>query len=140
MLCDVVRLRAEGLKLPRDQVRATPPVRGNLQLGPGRAGWHRGQRDAQLLAGLVGPGESRWLLPPLDAARVRAIKLDNILIFGFEEHDLGRGRVQRHQQAWWCRVVGGANHESPMPAQRSSPDRQDFEVSLAGRLQPANQG
>lgn len=105
VLWDVVRLREQGRRLAREVLLATPPVRGLLQLNARRPGWHAMQRDAPLLAGLVRPGDACWLIPPLDQARVKVIRAENMLIVGVEEFDLGRNRVERYRQAWWCRVV-----------------------------------
>lgn len=105
VLWDVVRLREQGRRLTREVLQATQPVRGLLQLNARRPGWHAMQRDAPLLAGLVLPGESSWVIPPLDQARVKVIRAENMLIVGVEEFDLGRNRIERHRQAWWCRVV-----------------------------------
>lgn len=102
---DVVPLREQGRRLTREVLLAARPVRGLLQLNARRPGWHAMQREAPLLAGLVLPGDSRWVIPPLDQARVKVIRAENMLIVGVEEFDLGRNRVDRYRQAWWCRVV-----------------------------------
>lgn len=85
------------------------PVRGELQLDPGRPGWHRGQRKAPKLAGLVIPGDTRWALPPLDQATVEKIRGPNLLVLGYEEIVQNRRTVEVYRQAWWCRIVTGGD-------------------------------
>lgn len=106
MLVDVVELRHRGVKRPRAQVLADKPVRAVLTLQAGRPGWHAGQRNAPLLAGLLVPGETNWAREPLDPARVTAIKGTSLLIVGMQEIPIYGGRqVEVHRQAWWCRIV-----------------------------------
>ena len=105
MLVDVTPLRQRGEKLPRDLVLQTPPVRGHLRLTSGRPGYyHRGQRDAKMLAGLVTPGTSQWALPPLDMAVVKRIEGAHMIILGIEEIVSGRN-TESFRQAWWVRVL-----------------------------------
>lgn len=110
MLVDVVVMRVRGEPRPRAEVQAAAPVRGVLQIDYVRPGWHRGQRNAPLLAGLVVPGGSEWALPPLDQARIERIRGPNIYIVGTEEIVRDRRTVLTFRQAWWCRLVldGGA--------------------------------
>lgn len=110
MLVDVVLMRIRGEPRRRADVQASVPVRGVLQLDHVRPGWHRGQRDAPLLAGLVVPGGSEWALPPLDQARITRIRGPNLYIVGIEEITRDRRTVLTFRQAWWCRLVldGGA--------------------------------
>jgi len=86
---------------------ANSPVRALLQLDYVRPGWHRGKRNAPLLAGLVVPGETCWALPPLDEARIIKIRGPNLLIQGIEEIQHDRRTVTTYRQAWWCRLVIG---------------------------------
>lgn len=99
VLWELVRLREQGRRLDRQALLATLPVRGLLQLNARRSGWHAIQQDAPLLAGRVLPGDSCWVIPPLDQARVKAIRAEHMLIVGVEEFDLGRSRVERYRQA-----------------------------------------
>lgn len=110
MLVDVVVMRIRGEPRPRAEVQSAVPVRGVLQLDHVRPGWHRGQRNAPLLAGLVVPGGSEWALPPLDQARIERIRGPNLYIVGIEEIARDRRTVLTFRQAWWCRLVldGGA--------------------------------
>lgn len=105
LLWDVVRLRDHGRRSSRQEVLSCAPVRGLLQLSARRPGWHVASSDAPLLAGLVLSGDSTWVIPPLDSARVKVIRSEHVLISGIEAFDLGRQRVERHRQAWWCRIV-----------------------------------
>ncbi|WP_201492486.1 hypothetical protein [Rubrivivax sp. A210] len=90
---------------------AAAPLRGNLQLNNRRPGYYVGQRNAPLLAGLVSPGETRWMLPPLDQARVVVIRGPEMVISGIEAIEQARQLLEFHQ-AWWCRLLpeaaGGA--------------------------------
>lgn len=124
-LWDVVLLRERGLRLAREQVAAAVPVRGVLQLGAGRPGWHARQGNPPLLAGLVRPDETCWAIAPLDEARVKAIRAEHMLIVGIEEFDLGRGRVTRYTQAWWCRLVLAGGWPAAPTAGALAP-RKDF--------------
>lgn len=129
MLVDVVPLRLRGVRRPRDEVLAAVPLRAELQLTIHRPGWHPGQRNAPLLAGLVEPGQTRWALPPLDKARVSKISGPSLLVVGFEEIPRGRREVDVFWQAWWCRLVlGGAAALAPRPA---PPEGQHELASLA---------
>lgn len=107
MLVDVVVMRIQGKPRPRAEVRAASPVRGVLQLDFARPGWHRGQRNAPLLAGLVLPGASEWALPPLDNARIQKIRGPNLYVVGVEEIARDRRTLATYPQAWWCRLVLG---------------------------------
>lgn len=104
MLVDVLQLRERGEKRPRDELRSAPPVRGKLRLTSGRPGWHAGQRNAPLLAGIIELGTVEWAIPPLDEARVTRIEGHNLIVVGVEEIVEGR-RTYRYRQAWWCRIV-----------------------------------
>jgi hypothetical protein len=119
MLVDVVQMRSRGERRPEAEVRGAAPVRGILQLDPVRPGWHRGQRNAPLLAGLLVPGVAEWALPPLDQARIKRIRGPYIYIVGLEEIESGR-HVKTYPQGWWCRLVLGQVFTAPGPA--SQPD------------------
>jgi hypothetical protein len=107
MLVDVVVMRRRGEKRPREEVLATPPVRGELQLHnlrPGTTYWRGKERP--LLAGLLQPGVMEWALPPLDYARVTHINDRGMLIVGFEEIARANNRgADVFRQAWWARPV-----------------------------------
>lgn len=105
MLVDVVVMKIRGEARPKAEVRSAVPVRGVLQLDDARPGWHRGQRNAPLLAGLVVPGGTEWALPPLDQARIERIRGPNLYIVGIEEIARDRRTVATYPQAWWCRLI-----------------------------------
>ena len=85
MLVDLVELRCQGVKLPREVVLAAVPLRGELSLSEGRPGWYRGQRSPPLLAGLVVPGKTEWALAPLDQAWVKVIRGGNLVVIGTQQ-------------------------------------------------------
>lgn len=122
MLVDVVQLRLKGEKRPLAEVRAETPLRAVLSLYAGRPGWHRGQRNPPLLAGLVALGTTKWALPPLDLARIECIRGPNLYIVGVEEIVQYRRQVLTFKQAWWCRLVlASTSAPAPMAAQPSQP-------------------
>ena len=116
MLVDLVELRAQGMKLPREVVLAATPLRGELSLSEGRPGWYRGQKNPPLLAGLVVPGRTEWAIAPLDSAWVKAIRNGDMVIHGIQQHSSsGRDRdIRPFPQAWWCRIVGAPTRDRPM--------------------------
>lgn len=98
-------MRRLGERIAKEALLAATPVRGLLQLSASTPDYEWHDRGLPLLAGLVAPGQVTWLIPPLHHARVTRIYKGALVINGFEEHDLGRRRVERYRQAWWCRVV-----------------------------------
>lgn len=112
VLVDVVRMRRQGVKLPREEVRTALPVRGELQISACRPGYFAGQANPPLLAGLVEPGTCSWALPPLDGAQVTRIYGPHLIIVGIEERVVTAKRVEKYRQAWWCRIVPRAS-EAP---------------------------
>lgn len=106
MLVDVVCLRREGVKLPRDAVLAAVPVRGRLTIASWRQGYGGGpvtiMHDAHLSTG-NDPMQGQ-LLPSLHQARVTRIQGNALVVVG--EERLGRfGTPPGYPQAWWCRLV-----------------------------------
>ena len=106
MLVDVIRLRREGIKLPRDAVLAAVPVRGRLTIAPSKQGYSGGPAktiyDAHLSAG-NDPNESQ-LLPSLHKARVTRIQGNALFVAG--EERVGRfGTPPGYPQGWWCQMV-----------------------------------
>jgi hypothetical protein len=103
MWVDVVELRKDGKKRPREEVLAAKPVRGFLQMTAGRPGYYAGQRNPPLLATLNGAGERMpEMLSPLDQARVVKISRGALLIAGVQEVVRPIRRFERFPQAWWC--------------------------------------
>jgi hypothetical protein len=130
MLVDVVQLWHLGERRPKADVRSAAPVRGVLQLDPVRPGWHRGKRNAPLLAGLLVPDTCQWALPPLDQARIERIRGPHLYIVGVEEAVQYRRLIKTYPQAWWCRLVfGQAAAADPAPAAAVTIGEQQPEVS-----------
>jgi hypothetical protein len=130
MLVDLVQLRHLGAKRSRDDLRSANPIRGHLSLNCRRPGWHPGQRNAPLLAGLLLPGTTEWAIPPLDLARVTTIRDGALVIAGMEEIATGRNYMQ-YPQAWWCRIVGHASRTSHRSSARSDVERHPSDLALA---------
>lgn len=94
MLVDVVELRCRGEKRPRDEVRASTPIRAQLLL---TKKWPTQDHDrATVFAALSG-----LTLGELDDARVLYIRGRNIVITGRQQ--VAAGEV--YSQAWWCKIV-----------------------------------
>jgi len=96
---DVRQLHKAGVRMPSEMLAHTPAVRGDLQLTPRRPGYHSGQRNAPLLAGVVEAGQIEWALVPLDQARVTRIVGREMVIAGVEEILEGRS-AKRYEQVW----------------------------------------
>lgn len=88
----VVRLRAGGEKLPREEVLAAEGTLGHLVISP---------RDAALYARPEGPITN---LPYLFDPQVRHLRGDEFVITGWETVPGGR-LGDRWTQAWWCRLT-----------------------------------
>lgn len=99
MLVDVVQLRREGVKLPRDAVRASEPMRGELEINN-----HGGVCRAILKSPEVETGGFGTPVPTLSDCRVRSMYGNDFVIVGFET--IGPFHATRKvPQAWWARVV-----------------------------------
>jgi hypothetical protein len=99
MLVDVIRLRADGVKLSPEAVKAATPIRGDLRFGAYRL--DTGVFYDAVLKGSPGAGGTS-LIPDLTDAFIRKIKGQDMVIVGNERH----GKELR-SQAWWCKVVAG---------------------------------
>ena len=122
MLIDLVLMRCEGVKRPRDAILAAVPMRGLLRISTFRAGVRAAPgipavQTSVALERLDGlPGAP---LASMGEARVTRLTGDTIIIVGLESHGhptLGRPLPQ----AWWCRMVrtapGGADREPGLTA------------------------
>lgn len=120
MLVDVVRLRHEGKKLPKEAVLAAKPLRGYLRL----YSWRLGTESAWKLVWSANVSSTddaphTPALPSLDSARVTRIEGQDIIIVG-EERPGYLGTGPAYPQAWWCRLVAGdggaTGNSSPPPS------------------------
>lgn len=114
MLVDVVRMRDDGVKLPGDVVRSTPPVRGRLVIVtvPWRAISmpHLERTDTTFVRLLQVPlptsaDEGPLLLPELRDGRFRKWDGQQGVIVGIETNYAKTVDCDR-AQAWWCRLSG----------------------------------
>lgn len=109
MLVDVVLLRREGLKIPREEVLAEVPLRADLSVTE----WP-GLRQALLTFASAGEpmhGSPRYIL---DDCRLRRLEGNSFVLVGLEWVGMHWERKQA-PQAWWCRLVNEL-HEAAGPA------------------------
>lgn len=110
MLVDVIRLRADGVKLSPEVVKATPPIRGDLRINStiqsgSVGGWEPGRvYHAVLKADVSAMGHS--MIPDLRDAFVKKIEGDSLLVVGYELIG-GYSKAHARVQAWWCKVISG---------------------------------
>jgi hypothetical protein len=96
MLVDVITLRRNGEKIPRDELQAATPVRGHLRLVAAYA---------ELSNEPIGAGGFHGqLLRPLLDAQVRKIDHRGLLIVGVERIDPQHLGIYL-RQAWFARPV-----------------------------------
>ena len=109
MHVDVVLLRREGLKIPREEVLAEVPLRADLSVTE----WP-GMRQALLTfasAGASMHGAPRYIL---DDCRLWRLQGNSFVLVGPEWVGMYWERTQT-PQAWWCRLVSEP-HEPAGPA------------------------
>ncbi|TXI25581.1 MAG: hypothetical protein E6Q67_00915 [Roseateles sp.] len=102
MLVDVIPLRREGEKRPKDEILGDRPLRAELRVQQAPGGL-----IAQLLfpsRGLASPGDN---VPTLQDCRLQRMTGDDIVLLGAEWIGMHHER-RRVPQAWWCRIVGPA--------------------------------
>jgi hypothetical protein len=100
MLADVRRLRVGGRKLPREEVKALAPVRGELVVSRRRDPW----RDCWVpVALLVGDDLGTPALASLDEVRIARWTGRSLLLVGLEHRNRGKGKPDL--QAWWVQLV-----------------------------------
>lgn len=111
MLVDVVPMRHNGVKLPKDVVISTAALRGVLIIQV--KGWRSPQtpnlpREKVAFAYLKDEAESGPLtphvLPQLRQAVVTRIDGDSMIIAGLESRSI-YPFTDEVSQAWWCRLV-----------------------------------
>lgn len=129
MLIDAVELRCRGEKRSREEVLAAVPLRAVLSLYPGRHGWHSGNRNPPLMAGLVVPGRAEWATQPLGRARVPTIKTGALLVVGVQELR-SRRNYQSFRQAWGCRVVGSSASNGAVGAHKLGAGQQLLDATI----------
>lgn len=101
MLVDVVELRRDGVRVPRDRITSVRPIRGHLWLTNFRPA--ADNSTTPLMAALLLNEKS--LLPPLDWAEVRSIRDGQLLVVGFQDTGLNPRNPKPMRQSWWCRLV-----------------------------------
>ena len=102
-MVDVVRMRFKGAKVPRERLRAIPPVRGELAI------FKRYDHWAQRHVPVAGCQPSGWAAHGGCAARTRlrthlALSGPQCVLVGDEAGSVRKSGVV-YRQAWWCRVV-----------------------------------
>ena len=105
MLVDVIFLRREGAKLPREDILAASPRRALL-----RAHRYGSALTVQLLPvtdELIAPGTH---IPALHEAKLQRLSGQDIVLIGLEFVGMYHERRQV-PQAWWCKVL--PDHENP---------------------------
>ena len=98
MLIDVVMLRRDGEKVPRQQVLSAKPLRAELSVRPMPGGtfaqlnfpWH----------GALSPGSH---VPTLQEPKLSHLRGDSFVLVGLEW--VGKHHERRQvPQAWWCQL------------------------------------
>jgi len=108
MLVDVVRMRVDGVKRPRDAILNDVPTRAELLMKTSdwRDPLELRVSEPTTFAFLAVPGDppgGQSLLPMLVRASKRPDGENGFVVVGEEMH-YGTGTPYR-PQAWWCRVV-----------------------------------
>jgi hypothetical protein len=117
VFCAVHRIRQQGQKRPREEIRgdrSTGELVYDVRL------WDERARFRVMRAALLGCNGEDYVLPVLDHARVVRLHGPGILITGSELIPRGRSsikniKVDRYPQTWWC-------IPTPRPVERSAPD------------------
>jgi hypothetical protein len=110
MWVDVVFMRREGVKKPKEEIRAAKPYRAQLEIRPSQT---PGEPYAILF-----PPDSRlsglgFDYQRLNSARVLALRHGSIFVAGIQPDHQGK-----HRQAWWCRIVDDHDpqaYKAPLP-------------------------
>ncbi len=117
MLAVVYRMMDHGQRLERAAAQARSPARGELLLRARLT--NRGPGWDVFLATLLRP-DYGYVLPPLDQAKITAIRGRWMLIAGTEVHPHSRNPkrlgASSFEQEWWCRIEGAATQAMVLPA------------------------
>lgn len=107
MLVEVIRLREEGLKLTREQLRDAEVFQAEL--------WMFRMANGVVRANYGPPGGSCTCY--LEPAAIVTMRGADFLVVGLET--IGKYGAQRQvPQAWWCRLAGGrAERSAEQPAE-----------------------
>jgi len=101
MLVNMISLRCDGVKRPKDEVLAASPLRAEL-----RVQRLPGGLCAQLLFPWLGPLSPGTKVPTLQECRIQRLTGDDIVLVGLEAVGMHHERRQV-PQAWWCRLAQG---------------------------------
>ena len=112
---DVVCMRFNGAKIPRDRLSAATPVRGELSISTRYDQW--GKRHVPVASLRAGTTDA---LPALDCVRILHLSGPQFVLVGAEASSIRKSAVV-YRQAWWCRVVNAAADQARPPSDR--PDR-----------------
>jgi hypothetical protein len=113
MLAEVRPLRLNGDPLPRAQVRAAVPARGDLSVFKRHDPWRQCWVP---VASLVADDGTTYVLPPLDQVRIAKWQGADLLLVGLEEDRFAK-QAPPQLQAWWVQLV-----TDPAPPRTSRPD------------------
>jgi hypothetical protein len=107
MLVDVVQLRLDGSKRPREEERAEQPIRGHLHMRESLTAVTGGQPQRAVEAILNADTDWRAppLIPPLNQAYVRSWRGADLVIVGAEFRRQPGTMGYHVPQAWWVRLV-----------------------------------
>jgi len=120
MLVDLVKLRHDGVKRTREEVRIGRPMRGDLLVYV-----YRGVRTA-----FLHPTEGRHDPLMLEACLLTRMRGASFIVIG-QEVEHYRGEVRRHEQAWWCRLP--AQGEEPAIDYSATLSREERRLARAER-------
>ncbi len=100
MLCSVLQTHREGVRLPRDELRAQDPAVGNLLLADHHGNKLRTGKYARLAHS--GPSVRADLLLPIFDVQLAKIVDEGFLLQGYEIMVAG-DRTREVVQGWWCK-------------------------------------
>lgn len=99
MLVDVVELNYHGARIPREDRKGLPSVRGRISVE--RLLSHQALDNAPVHAHIVPP-----LLEPLYGVKLRYWRGLNIVLVGSQRTAVpGKRAATNFEQVWWCRIV-----------------------------------